>query len=453
MKTIDPLVKINLNKPSNLNLEELIKPDVERLIRVRRDDGGFGIPSKSGKNLRKHIPALYYIIHVLLERQYSKNTKERCWYAKEYVKMYSRDIEPLKSKNDFRYMWSFLEQLGIIKSFDTNEPTKYKKSARAYYFKFTDIYRESVVIQHEVLVKSSIAERLEKKSSAKKYEAKVSPDIHNITANTVSYHQYMALLNLRFDNESATKHVEKLLDDKVIDVSQYNTSMVSINNIINGRISFSRSEACRRIYTTVTMMPKELRKFIKDRDGNSLTELDFGSFNPFLVYKILNTMTPEYSSNAEKIAFENELDLYRRLISGGDFYRDFKEVFFPDINLTRDQIKDIVLKYWFNGKLNSRDKYRQHMLKRLPRISGIIDSLKQVQYENFSNFTMSRESELVNDIIYKKFIEIFPDAIMYTIFDSLLVEQKYAAQLHSMMLEEGSRYFNINCIVKAKSDI
>ncbi|MGD0581488.1 MAG: hypothetical protein ABR974_00930 [Bacteroidales bacterium] len=63
---------------------------------------------------------------------------------------------------------------------------------------------------------------------------------------------------------------------------------------------------------------------------------------------------------------------------------------------------------------------------------------------------MSKESELVNDIIYEKFIEIYPDAIMYTIFDSFLVEQKYAATLHTMMLLEGSQYFNLNCIVKAK---
>jgi hypothetical protein len=52
-----------------------------------------------------------------------------------------------------------------------------------------------------------------------------------------------------------------------------------------------------------------------------------------------------------------------------------------------------------------------------------------------------------------KFIEMHPQAILYTIFDSFLVEQKYAAQLQTMMLEEGSRYFNLNCIVKAKNPI
>lgn len=207
---------------------------------------------------------------------------------------------------------------------------------------------------------------------------------------------------------------------------------------------------CNRFFTQVTCMPKEIRPFIKDAGGNNLVELDYGSFNAFAVYKILNTINPEYKSNAEKIAFENELDLYRRILSGGDFYSDFKAVFFPDEDISRDKIKDIVLKYWFNGRLNSRNKYRKHMLKKMPRISEIIDSLKSVQYENFSNTAMKMESELVNDIVYKKFVELYPDAIMYTIFDSFLVEQKYSAQLQSMMQEEGSRYFNINCIVNAK---
>jgi hypothetical protein len=66
---------------------------------------------------------------------------------------------------------------------------------------------------------------------------------------------------------------------------------------------------------------------------------------------------------------------------------------------------------------------------------------------------MSRESELVNNIIYKKFIDKHPTAIMYTVFDSILIEQKYAAELHSLMFEEGSKYFTINCIVKVKSPI
>jgi len=125
-------------------------------------------------------------------------------------------------------------------------------------------------------------------------------------------------------------------------------------------------------------------------------------------------------------------------------------MFFSEEELNREQVKDIVLKRWFNGKLNSRNKHRVYLKKRLPRISEVIDCLKVERYENFSNTMMRMESELVNDIIYRKFIEIYPDAIIYTIFDSFLVEQKYSAKLQSMMQEEGSRYFNLNCTVKEK---
>ena len=39
---------------------------------------------------------------------------------------------------------------------------------------------------------------------------------------------------------------------------------------------------------------------------------------------------------------------------------------------------------------------------------------------------------------------------MYTIFDSFLIEQKYAEELHASMLEEGKKYFAIDCIVREK---
>jgi hypothetical protein len=139
-------------------------------------------------------------------------------------------------------------------------------------------------------------------------------------------------------------------------------------------------------------MPRELRKFIFDNEGKSLTELDFSSFNAFAVYKLLNSIAPEYDSDIKKIAFETELDLYRRLLSRGDFYISFKEMFFPEQELDRDQIKDIVLKRWFNGKLNSRNKHRVYLKNRLPRISEVIDCLKVDRYENFSNTMMRMES-------------------------------------------------------------
>lgn len=439
---------INLNKPENLVLEELINPEEEFFIAIRRDDGTNSWDMTFGKKLLKHIPAMYYFVHVLIERQHSDIDALRCRFAKDFVEMFSRDIEPVKSKNYFRFIWGILRRLGVIDYQDDMKPNKYKKSAKAYYFKFTPDYSESRIMQHQILIKKVFADKLNKKWNMNQEKHEI--DISIVTNNKHLAHQYKALRIMNFDSQSAITHTKELLNEQVIDTKKYNTCMSSINNIINGRIKVTHSRVCGRFYSPVTQLPKELRQFIKDNEGKSLVELDFGSFNAFAVYKILNGVNPEYKANADKYSFRNEFQLYKDILSSGDFYNDFKEVFLPQEELSRDEIKEIVLRKWFNGRLNSRNKYRKLLLKRLPKISEIIDSLKIAKYENFSNITMKMESELVNDIIYKKFIELYPDAIMYTIFDSFLIERKYATQLHSMMLEEGSRYFNLNCIVKEK---
>ena len=64
---------------------------------------------------------------------------------------------------------------------------------------------------------------------------------------------------------------------------------------------------------------------------------------------------------------------------------------------------------------------------------------------------MPMESQLVNDIVYRKFIDLYPDVVLYTIFDSFIVETRYASQLHMMMIEEGSLYFKNNCAVNANN--
>lgn len=450
IKEKEKQISIHLNKPENLILEDLIQSDLPFFIPIRKDYGSNSWEVKTGKSIRKHIPALYYFIHVLLERQHSDIESLRCWYAKDFVEMFSRDIEPVKSKNDFRFIWGILNSLRIIEYHDDNKPNKFRKSAKAYYFRLTEAYLNSKVIEHEIMLKESTVKKIYRKWSIKPANETFKFDLSTISFSKHIMHQYDALNTIRFDSEAATDYTNNLFTNGKITSKQYNTYQISINNIKNRRVKITHSSSCHRFFTPVTEMPRELRKFIYDNEGNSLTELDFSSFNAYAVYKVLNSFTPEYEIDIKKIAYENELDLYRRILSGGDFYNSFKGMFFPEEELDRDQIKDIVLRRWFNGKLNSRNKYRVYLKKRLPRISEVIDCLKVERYENFSNTMMRMESELINDIIYRKFIEMYPDVILYTIFDSFMVEQKYSAELLSLMQEEGSKYFHINCIVRAK---
>ena len=388
-------------------LEDLINPEFPFYVNLRRDDGGHNFRITTGKNIIKHIPALYYFVHVLIDRLNSEVDKPYAAYLKDLVKMYSRDIEPFRSKNDFKFIWSILRYLKIIEDFSNNEPTIYKKSAMAYYFKFKEPYHSAAIVEHQIKVKKSIADKLNKKWGVRDQQI----DLASIKTNILIAHQYQSLHNINFDSSSARIYIEQQLADGLMSSDKHKACVITIYRICNHRLRVSHSVKCNRYYTPVTSMPKEMRQFIKDIDGNSLIELDFGSFNAFAVYKIVNTICYDEQSNIDKVLFENEINLYRELLLG-DFYADIKKMCFNKNDFTRDEVKDIVLHRWMNGRVNSRNKYKKVLDQRFPKISEILTAIKSKDYPNFSNSTMKLESELVNEIIYKKFVEMHPNAIM-----------------------------------------
>lgn len=440
---------LNLNKPENLVLESMFVPDDPTIIPKRGENGRYCYVTITEKAFIKVIPVLYYFIHVLLDRLHCEIESLKEYHDdKNYAKMFSRDIEPLKSKNDFRYIRSILVKHKIVEIYCKDEPSKYKKSATSYYFKLTKQYEDAMIIQHQILISKGKSVEVEKRLIKTETNEKV--DLQAITGTLQFIHQAEGLKKIMFDSDGAKNYVTVLFNQKLISVGRYNYCMISINRIENNRIYITRSIKCHRIFTTVTGMPRDIRQFIKDHEGNSLVELDYSSFNAFAVYKIANSQKRNFNTNAEKLFFENELSMYRNLLSGGNFYTDFKDVYLSDEILTRDEVKDIILKFWFNGTLTSRDKHKKKLDRKLPNITKVLNEIKADNYKNFSHTTMKMESEIVNDIVYRKFIKLNPNAIMYTIFDCILVEQKYSAQLHTMMVEEGSEYFNLNCMVKAK---
>lgn len=448
-QTKEDIAYINLNRPENLVLEDLLQPAQQFFIPIRQVGGSKSHTMTTGKKISKHIPALYYFIHMLLERQHSGIDDLKFIYDESYVQMFSRDVEPLKSKNDFTSIWSILVQLKVVEMKNNNQANKHRNYSMAYYFRLADTYLDAKVVQHQIPVKSSISEKIESglgKWNVKQNEA----DSTSIKGSKQFVHQYQSLKAIRLDANLARLCADTLLSESRIEKGRYNSCMVSINGIENQRFYITRSAKCNRYYTPITCMPREIRPFIVDKDGNSLKELDYSSFNAFAVYKIVNTWENHFQSNGEKLFFEHELSLYRSLLSGGDFYTDFKQAFLSNEPLSRDDVKEVVLRHWFNGKLNSRNRYKKLLDLKLPNITKILNEIKAKDYKSFSHLTMKMESELVNDIVYRQFIELHPDVIMYTIFDCILVEQKYSAELYSMMLEEGSKYFNLNCFVKTK---
>ena len=141
-KVKEDIVPIRLYKPDNLILEELIKPNSYHIVQVRRNNGTSYMDIIEGKKLHKYIPAMYYFIHVLLERQHVNYDTLRCQYDKTFVRMFTRDIEPLKSKNYFNIITRKLKTLGIIEAKLTMKGMNTDLPSSTYY-RFTDVYSNS----------------------------------------------------------------------------------------------------------------------------------------------------------------------------------------------------------------------------------------------------------------------------------------------------------------------
>ena len=446
----EDIVPIILYKPENLNLEELIKPDSLHFIEVRRNNGTSYLDTVVGKKLHKHIPAMYYFIHVLLERKHISYDTLKYKRDRRYVRLMQRDIEPVKSKNYFNLITRKLKTLNIIESKTAYESNKYRFTAPANYYRLTDKYANAIISKHEIFVKESIARKLNEKFGVILKDKADTVNLSDFKSVPSILHQYYALPKVKFDTEGAKNYAEKLYVNNHISLARLNSCLTYIFNISNRRFYNSYSDVCNRFFTTINGMPKELRNFVKDNDGNGLVELDFGSSTAFVIYKILSGNIINHASETEKILFENELDLFKRLLKSGDFYTAFKKLVFPNKEITRDQIKDIVIINWFNSKPNSKNRNKKKIVKVFPRITEYMDGMKGKAYEDFFNFVMLLESKLVNEIIYQKFINSHPDAIIYTIFDSYLIQRQYADELLELMKHEGFLFYNVEVVIKQK---
>ena len=448
-KTNDELVCINLLKPVNLNLEERIREDIEYIHYGRKNSGEISLCYSNGKIVRKKIAAFYYFIHKLIVRSHSNNDGHRHPYKDEYFRMYSRDIIPLKTPNDFITIVSLLRTLNIIEMLTEIEKNPYREKAKANYFKLKEPFNDVKIVEHQIQITKSKALKVKTFINEMKQNVSEVSDFTELSDDVLK-HQFHAISNLNFDSTSALTHITNLLKNRKIEVSGYNASFITLSSIKNERIIFSKSEKCGRIYSTVTCMPKEIRPFLKDKSGNSLIELDFSSFNAFALYKLLNNLPSIilHDSNVDIMHFEKDLEIYKYLLSTGDFYSQLKSCLFTNASINREEFKSKVLIKWLNGKPESKNRFKKRMDEYLPAIGKILNALKDKNYSSFSSSLMKMESELVNYTIYKKFINENPEAVVYTIFDCLLVEAKYVKVLESMMLEEGNNFFGTPCSVK-----
>jgi hypothetical protein len=203
------------------------------------------------------------------------------------------------------------------------------------------------------------------------------------------------------------------------------------------------------------MCHKELRDFfheMRDDKWTNLTELDFSTFNIQVLHKIIDDSVTTGNIN---VNLKNELDKLALWLRE-DFYGEIQDIAASlDVTMSRDDAKTLALKHWQNARKDSWHKETNIMRSIFPEITKGMDKLKGNTHEDYLKYShkfMRIESQLAQEI-YGKFIAKYPEAIIYNIFDSFMIEEGYKDYLGKIMKDCSTKYFNREIKIKEKVTI
>lgn len=431
-------------KPVSLNLESIIQDD-KIYCWHKNQQGKLSLTSEfvKGKNIKKHIPQLYYFISMILINQQNDYNKCPVSDYNDHVRVkYDTLAEVGINYKKLKQFVAFLINQKIITVVRDRQMTlvqyetyfvdiRYYKLLYPYNGKF-EIFDIDIEFK-----KPRISKRLEKK----------------LIEQPFLRHQYDSQQEFNYDLSSAEKCVNTMFYLDSITTPQFISYYNLLKRINNKRFYFIVSDKCDRVFTTINNIPKILRPYILDKSNHSLKELDYGNFNVMLLYKIFDEYINTHQIDEKvKVEFAKYISFMQ-----DDFYKSIQDYFKNNsiihLEIDRTDAKEIVLKYWINANQTCDAIEFQIMDNIFPELTKLLIKLKggtYNTYKEFYNSIMRQESKLINEIIYDRIIKEFPDTIVYGIFDGLLVEEKYVNEVQKIMLEEGKIFIGHEMKVKIK---
>lgn len=239
------------------------------------------------------------------------------------------------------------------------------------------------------------------------------------------------------------------------DIRKLEYNVVAIKSVLDGKIEvFNYKEfEERRLYSTFTNLPKELRQYVIS-DSGEFWELDIKASQPRLIKTVLSNMMmnvticdyairvrqiQNFDKSADNSAlmldFESwkndvllELERFDNLTQD-DFYTTM-----ADGVISRKEAKEGFMKYFFDykKKINHSFYFYQYMQNMFPRIEEYVKLLKleksfspynKQNYDISSNLA-AYEAKIILETICFRFREENPDSCIFTIHDSINVNFK-----------------------------
>lgn len=417
--------------PKGFNLDEIIK-EGRTYSWLVNNQGKLEHKDVDGKQLKKHFKYIYYFISRIIECGDDISNRHYLKQYQGYVNVTTgRDRN--MAYNNFRQVIHLLVSLKLIKVVGGQKTVNYSnnksRSADLLYFKLLINYNDTDIINIDLKTKSQ---------KMLKY---LKEQLDNIPWLN---HQYHSMSKLNFDIKNAELKTRDLYKGKLIKNIQYCNYTNTLFSIEDEKYWLKYSEKCHRVYTSINNIPKKLREFIKDNDNKSLVELDYNNCNPRLLYKQIM----DYITHHEIVDLEldKELEQYKEDLSD-DFYEVIIERFDDNgIIIDRDTAKTLVLRHWINQATYYESNESKIMSTLYPNITKLLNKMKgktgKTNREYFNNI-MKLESYLINNLVYNEITTKHPDAIVYTIFDGIMIERKYGDELKEIMERRGLELIGI----------
>lgn len=223
-----------------------------------------------------------------------------------------------------------------------------------------------------------------------------------------------------------------------------------ISNVENGEFNYQlKHTKSHRLYSVFHQLPKALRNYLVDKNGEEMVEVDLTASHPNLLPDVLKLhILPNLESGLSKYSYRLDISNVRRaydevekfrsmFLSSGDFYTSLKTRMRS--SKSRDDIKlgyNVYINAPLSNRLSGASKEIGNYFKlAFPNLFQVLELCKVISLKpsvkeqfNISYLLMKMEFEKIHEAV-KDFKKQKPDANVITIHDSVLVAKSNVGSL------------------------
>lgn len=257
------------------------------------------------------------------------------------------------------------------------------------------------------------------KKSKNRQEISITETNKSIISSNVRVKLVESLKKIKIDYNGASKYLNDLKENNLIDDSKYYKNLISIENINDQNIYFNFDDF-GRFHTNFTILKKEIRNEFLTIDNEIIAEVDIKNSQPLFFAALLKDELQHINGDTKK---------YFDLVKSGLLYDDI--IANSELN-ERAEAKELIYKVLFGPVLRKSNKKEISIFKKLyPSVYEYICEYKELRenYRELSHDLQRLESEFIFNKVVKEIFETYPDITLFTIHDSIIFPKSYQERI------------------------